>query len=82
MQKEFCPVVEELEYQCKNYFSERLLAAFLHGSIDKGDAVPGVSDLDYLLIISDLLREDDKLWIRNMENILKLQYGVAWALHN
>ena len=81
MQKEFSPIVEELENQCQIYFAERLVSAYLHGSIDKEDALPGVSDLDYFLIISDNLTEDDEIWVRKLEDILQSRYNIVDEVH-
>lgn len=57
MQQEFIPLVEDVECRCQTYFADRLTAAYFHGSIDKHDAVLGISDLDYFLIIADELQE-------------------------
>ena len=81
MQSEFKPIVEKLEYYCRTYFGKRLLAAYLHGSIAKGDAVSGISDLDYFLIISDVLTENDEVWIRETTAELEKQYSVVEEVH-
>ena len=60
MQKEFKPLVEDATVLCKNYFAEKLLAMYLHGSIAMGDAIPYVSDLDYYIVISEESGNEDK----------------------
>ena len=81
MQQEFISLVEDAECRCQTYFVDRLNAAYLHGSIDKHDAVPGVSDLDYFLIIADELQEKDRLWLRQTEAALQLQYSIVNGVH-
>lgn len=81
MQQEFTPLVDDAEHCCQTYFAERLTAAYLHGSIDKHDAVPGISDLDYFLIIADELQEKDRLWLRETEAALQLQYSIVNGVH-
>ncbi len=81
MQQEFKPLVEDAEYRCQTYFAERLTAAYLHGSIDKHDAVPGISDLDYFLIVADELQEKDRLWLRETEAALQLRYSMVNGVH-
>lgn len=81
MQREFIPVVEELEDLCQKYFETRLASSYLHGSIDKGDAVPGISDLDYFLIIFGTVSEKDRIWIRETVSLLQAKYKLVEEVH-
>lgn len=81
MQKEFQPLVEEATVFCKNYFSERLLAIYLHGSIAMGDAIPYVSDLDCYIVISGELGYEDKQCLEQMENELQQKYSMVNGIH-
>ena len=86
MQKEFKPLVESVTAQCSSFFGDRFVAAYLHGSIEKGDAIPGVSDLDYIIIISDQLQNNEKEWLDEKQSALSVQYtnvdGIHIAVHS
>lgn len=81
MQTEFKPLVEAAAALCKNYFAERLLALYLHGSIAAGDAVPYVSDLDCYIVISQDLTEKDEKYLEQAENELQRQYPLVDGIH-
>ncbi|MBR5287618.1 MAG: nucleotidyltransferase domain-containing protein [Clostridia bacterium] len=66
IQMEFKMLVDEALTHCKAYFGDRFLSAYLHGSIEKGDAIAGVSDLDMVIISSEVDAEKDTLWIRRL----------------
>lgn len=81
MQKEFKPLVEDATVLCKNYFAEKLLAMYLHGSIAMGDAIPYVSDLDYYIIVSEEPGYEDKQWLEQMENELQQKHSIVNGIH-
>ena len=81
MQEEFVPVVEMLESECKAYFGERICTAYLHGSIDKQDAVYGISDLDYYLILHDAIAPADIAWSQNTAKKLENQFCAVDEVH-
>lgn len=81
MQKEFQPLVEEAMTRVRKYFNKRLLAAYLHGSLNYGDAVPGISDMDCYIVIKDDLSSDDKAWISGAESCLENKYPVIESVH-
>src|ERR1035441_2044965 len=55
---EFAPVVDAARRQITVAFGEqRLHSAYLYGSIPRGTAIPGVSDLDRMLALHQLLSE-------------------------
>lgn len=45
-QKEFQPLVDKAIMRVREYFGERFLASYLHGSLNYGDAIPNISDMD------------------------------------
>lgn len=59
---EFVPVVEAARARITRTFGERLHSGYLYGSIPRGTATPGVSDLDLLVVLhteaSDVERAD------------------------
>lgn len=81
MQKEFMPLVEDATARCAALFGDRLVCTYLHGSIEKGDAIAGISDLDYLLVVSDALHEQDAQRLCGIEQALAAQYDVVHGVH-
>lgn len=54
VQREFAPVVEATRLRVAHAFGPaRLHSAYLYGSIPRGTAIPGTSDLDLLVILRD-----------------------------
>ncbi|MFH9615709.1 nucleotidyltransferase domain-containing protein [Streptomyces pratensis] len=52
---DFAPVVEAAGFHITDAFGpERLHSAYLYGSIPRGTAIPGVSDLDLLVVLHDV----------------------------
>ena len=51
----------------KNHFQQRLAAVYVCGSVHRGEAVPGVSDVDIHPFITDELDEADWEWYRRAE---------------
>ena len=47
----YAPVVDDLRGRCRAVFGSALRGLYLNGSVPKGTAVPGVSDLDALAIL-------------------------------
>ncbi|MFD4253883.1 nucleotidyltransferase domain-containing protein [Amycolatopsis thermoflava] len=66
---EFAPVVEALRVHVAGTFA-RLHSAYLYGSIPRGTAVPGVSDLDVLLVLRDEPSDADRADARRIEAAL------------
>lgn len=81
MQKEFRPLVETAAALCKEYFAEKFLAIYLHGSIAAGDAVPHVSDLDCYIVISEELTCADERFLEEAENELQRKYPFVNGIH-
>lgn len=81
MQNEFIPLVEEASSECEKYFSYRFCAAYLHGSIALNDAVTGVSDLDYYLVISEEPNQNDKEYLSGLEARLQNKHPIVNGVH-
>ena len=81
MQKEFQLLVDEAMMLVKEYFSERFLAAYLHGSLNYGDAIPNISDMDCYIVIKNYLNDNDKAWISDNENKLQNKYPIINGVH-
>ncbi|GAA3802261.1 nucleotidyltransferase domain-containing protein [Amycolatopsis tucumanensis] len=70
---EFAPVVEALRVHVAGTFA-RLHSAYLYGSIPRGTAVPGVSDLDVLLALHDEPTDADRADARRIEGALDREF--------
>ena len=81
MQSEFVPLLEETAEECKKYFKDRFCTAYLHGSIALNDAVTGVSDLDYYLVISEEPNQNDKGYLSGLEARLQNKYPIVNGVH-
>lgn len=81
MQPEFAQVVEEFERHLCEHFSDRIVSAYLHGSIDKRDAISGLSDLDYFLLVSDVRAAEDENWIGEIIHQLQNRYHEINEIH-
>ena len=66
IQPEYRNLVDEALQAAREWLGRRFLAAYLHGSVEKGDAVPGVSDLDLAIMVSRSDREADCAWLREL----------------
>ncbi|MFF1955744.1 nucleotidyltransferase domain-containing protein [Streptomyces sp. NPDC058220] len=67
----FAPVVDATRAQITGTFgSARLHSAYLYGSIPRGTATPGISDLDLLLALHDEPTEADRTDAKTIETTL------------
>ena len=80
MQNEFRPLLDNVATLCQEYFGSRLIGGYLHGSILYGDAIPGVSDLDYMLVLTAHANAD-QAWLRETARALEEQYPIADEVH-
>lgn len=81
MQNEFVPLLEETAEECKKYFKDRFCTAYLHGSIALNDAVAGVSDLDYYLVVSEEPNGEDREYLIGLEARLQNKYPIVNGVH-
>lgn len=81
MQEEFQPLVADATARCIAHFAHRFVAVYLHGSIHQGDAVPGVSDLDYCVVIADTPREADSQWLADTKAALQQKHPIVQGIH-
>lgn len=71
----FEPVVEAAKTAVLDVFSpDRLHSAYLYGSIPRGTAVPGASDLDVLLALHDEPAGADRAAAGNLEDALDARF--------
>ena len=80
-QKEFQPLIDEAIVRVRKYFRTRFLAAYLHGSLNYGDAIPNISDMDCYIVTSDDLSDGDQAWICDTETALQKDYPIINGVH-
>ena len=77
----FAGVVERCVGECVGHFGERLVAIYVWGSVHRGEAARGVSDLDMEVFVS---RVDEADWEWRNDQIndrLELEFpDLAWGL--
>lgn len=79
-QQGFQEAVDYVTEQCKGYFSDRLLAIYIAGSVYTNEAVQGESDLDYWGVTSEL-SEQDRIWIKQIEENASYQFPRINGFH-
>jgi uncharacterized protein len=71
----FVPVVGAAKAAIRSAFGpDRLHSAYLYGSVPRGTAVPGVSDLDVLLALHDEPGDTDRATAGGLENALDARF--------
>ena len=81
MDRQFTLLAQEADMLCRDYFGKRLAACYLHGSIAMGDAIAGISDLDYYVVLSESLTEEDCTWLCNTKEQLEGRYAICPEVH-
>lgn len=86
--------ISELYYECieesikelKIMFPEKIHSIYLYGSVARGDATPGTSDLDLLILFENKLLKDERTDLHNLQQRLSKKYikiirevGIATA---
>lgn len=66
----FVPVVDAARARIADTFRARLHSAYLYGSIPRGTATPGVSDLDLLVVLHDEATEAERADAKALEAAL------------
>ena len=66
----FGPVVEAARARIAEVFGTRLHSAYLYGSVPRGTAVPGASDLDLLIVLHDEPTDADRVAAQALEATL------------
>ena len=73
----FLPVVAAARAQITDTFGTRLHSAYLYGSIPRGTAVPGVSDLDLLAVLNDTPADADHAAAKAIEAVLDDAFAMV-----
>jgi len=71
----FAPVVEAARGGVTRTFGARMHSAYLHGSVPRGTATPGVSDLDIMVALRDEPTDADQAAARSIEAALDSSFS-------
>ncbi|WP_214850453.1 nucleotidyltransferase domain-containing protein [Exiguobacterium sp. s193] len=82
IQARFRPVIEEVTNLLKKQFGEVLHSVYVYGSIGRGTAVVGKSDLDLTVILREdvrmgSLREETQNLLKRHPEIIKVDYDIG-----
>lgn len=58
-------IVEAIRQECMGYFGSHLHSLYVRGSVANGSAVPEISDVDMVAVISREISEEDYAWRRS-----------------
>jgi hypothetical protein len=72
--KAFAPAVAAARTAIRAAFTDRLHSAYLYGSVPRGTAVPGTSDLDVLLALAGEPTDADRAAARHLEGALDTRF--------
>jgi len=81
LQPEFEPAVLLIRQQVIDYFGDRLAAIYFGGSIAIGDALAGVSDLDWWMFIDGEPGEADLAWCETLRETVATRYPQIAEYH-
>ncbi|GDY30827.1 nucleotidyltransferase domain-containing protein [Gandjariella thermophila] len=73
----FAPVVADLRESVSAAFGPRLHSVYLYGSIPRGTAVPGRSDLDAVILLRDTPGDADQATVRRLNRDLDARHDVV-----
>jgi len=74
IQDKWEPVIEDTISAYKNHFGKALVAVYIRGSVAKGKAIDGVSDLDNIAIVNIEESEINLDWRHNFIDTMKIKY--------
>ncbi|MBA3732790.1 hypothetical protein H0W91_00205 [Patescibacteria group bacterium] len=74
IQDEWKPIVEDIVNAYKVQYKDKLHSVYVRGSVGKGNAVQGISDVDTFAYVSLQKREIDKDWISSCDKELQVKY--------
>jgi len=77
---EWKPVVQDIVEEYKSHYGENLHSVYIRGSVAKGDAVVGISDVDTFAYVT-LKQQDIKTdWTNSFEKKILLKYPFAQGI--
>ncbi len=80
IQSEWKPLIDEIIDMYKIMYGENLVSIYIRGSVVKGEAVSGVSDIDTLTYVGIPKEELEYDWIENTEKELLKKYPFCTGI--
>jgi predicted nucleotidyltransferase len=79
IQAPWLAAVDDAKERCIRHFSDRLQSLYLRGSVPRGLAVEGVSDIDFVVLLRDDAKaaDDDREWAASAREELKKLHPFA-----
>ena len=77
IQKEWIPIVNDIIEKYKFYYGESLHSVYIRGSVGKGDAIPGISDVDTFAYVTSRITETKTDWMKSFEKESEIKYPFA-----
>lgn len=77
IQSDYRPALIEAGEAVTAYFGERLLAIYLTGSIMTGEALPGVSDVDWFMFLEGEPTEEELFWCHELVDDITSRYPAV-----
>jgi predicted nucleotidyltransferase len=71
---EYQNLLNQLKQRVENHFGNDLCAYYLLGSVGRGEDIPGVSDIDTIVILNRSLSDDDEEWEKAIAEEFEPQY--------
>ena len=81
LQEGFRELVLAAREACIGRFGPRLMASYVAGSVARGEAWPGASDLDWFAFLVEAPTAADRAWRRRMQASLQRRFLVADEVH-
>ena len=77
IQREFRPAISYAWQELLGYFGSRLQAVYLTGSVAYGEALPGVSDVDWFMFLDAEPSKEDLNWCHALRHTVLTRFPVA-----
>ncbi len=80
VKREYQGLINELTKLVEAHFSSDLVAYFLLGSVGRGEDLPGVSDMDTVLILRRNIIDEDEAWEKEIKAQFEPKYPMLSLL--
>ncbi len=74
LQSLWLDLIEDLKELCRERFGDNLRSLYIRGSVARGCAIAGISDLDGFAILYEELGDGEDKWTASTQRLLKLKY--------
>jgi Nucleotidyltransferase domain len=78
---EYLNLLNELQTRVKNHFGADFRTYYLLGSVGRGENLPGVSDMDTVIILKRAPNNEDELWEKAIQEEFEPKYPTLTLLN-